>query len=114
MKNTRYFYDYKCSIFRTQTKKEKGTEIVEKIPVYENIDCSYWSKSNSMRNTALWVETILNSYELNLKPEYNNVKIWDEVAIDWIYENFVIENLNFHKNFRWKLDNIQIFLKISN
>jgi hypothetical protein len=113
------FYDYQVSVYRMWIVLENNEQIKKQSLVYEKIACGFWKWTVwNLLQTELAQQTQSNNFEINLKPENNNVKEGDNV--DVYYNNilqwrFLVSNVIYNNDSFWRLENIELLVKtISN
>lgn len=77
-----FFYDKKCTIYRTTYGKVDWDTQESKSATYTDISCALWKqKANAINNSPLSRNTDKSLYMINLDWEYTDIKRWDKVEI---------------------------------
>lgn len=106
----RKFYNYTADIIRTTPKIEGGSLLDSETVIYSNIWVSIWKNRSSQNNdTNLASATVTNGYQMNLRPEHQDITIGDTVIVT-DFGRFNVDDIILHHNHRGILDNIQVFI----
>lgn len=106
------YYNTPCSIFTLGTSVVRGSKVEIKTPLYENINCAIWKKTQNYNQSIQAIQTDRQEYTMNLEGKYTGVSMWDIVVINSKSYKVINDPIP-HEESNGKIDNYELFIQIT-